>query len=836
MRRSQTRLVRIRSVELPADLSPRHSSGTRERVPTARRYWTGAVCAGVLVAAQITIRLQRHWALASIALVGAACALALLLRPARAPDPPPPAIRTAGSRSIFLIGGMLALAGALVAVLASHQLVEQWRRSFDYAAPLLVAGTALWSLGLAIADRRQEPFTIGRDPMPSWERLALAGIVVLSFGLRFYRYGDFPPPSGICAIEEAQAGQSGWHILSGARPWEYLLDNWLAAAGIWIGGTHLTSIRVPFTIFSALTVVPLYFLLRCLVSRTVSLAVALLFVVCHWHLVYARYAHNIFLTTFFVVVILYLLIRARLDDRLAFYPWIGLLSGYTLYAYSGYRATPLFAGLFLGGVLLADFRQVRRLLAPSRLRLARHRLQRQLLASLLALAAFTITVLPLVRSVAESPRGSGYYLEGVQRTLANRQYYTPDLDEFARLRLLRLRDAAMIFNHAGDPWVTMNLPSAPMLDPAVGLLLVVAVFYCMACPRVRYQGFFAALFLVLLLVGTVFVQNLDVRRLQGIIPVIFVLVALLLERISQWLAPLRRTGRGLFLALLAAITVVAYVRNLHVYFVQMMNSPVVRGGFHNPYTIALDYLRSLPSGAHLLLLAHIDNFFLPSDYEWLRGTRVQGRTTSDLHRLLAGQPAFWRGKPLFVLMKEPYAIDDLPAFLVEQFPGTRCEPVDAPDDPSRHPRFLGCEIPSEVEPSWPGRGGLLARYFRGGAPAPFLERVEPFVSFELVPDQCNVDAGPQVPPCRVNWRGKWTVAEETRILVEVQLRRAQAIIELDGAPVRNLLQLSPGEHSFEIRAELQPRDYPGVRVRWRSQRPDESDLLPFYRLVRPARD
>jgi hypothetical protein len=789
------------------------------------------VCAGALAAADALIHLNRVWPVASAVLVIAAIGVAWLLRHRPANEEQPTLERAPGTLRAGL-GVALCVIGMVAAGYASQSLAQKWEEAFDGTAPLAVAGIALWSLGLGLWDWRREPFTFGRDAMPRWERLALLGIVALSLGFRFYRFDYFPPPGGICAIEEPQTGQWGWLILNGERPWEFLLDRWLAATAIWLGGANLIALRTPFTIFSALTVVPLYFLLRCLVSRGVALVTALLFVVCHWHLIYARYAHNIYFTTILVVLVLYLLVRSRLDSRIAFYPWIGFIAGYTLYAYAGYRGTTIVVALFMGGVLLADIVRLRQAVTPARRQLAGQWLRRQVLASLFAAAAWLVAVWPLYSLISRAPGGLTYYVEAANRSLADPDYYAASTWETARQWLVRVRDTAMIFHHIGEDWVTMNLPKLPMLDPAVGALFTVGFVYGFLAWRTRYQGYFALIFLLLLLGGAVFVHNLDVRRLQQVIPLIFVLCAFVLERLRELLLPLGRRGRIAFAALATAIVLVAYARNIHAYFGKMIHAQTVRVGFHNQYTLAINYLHSLPDNAYLYLLAEIDNFFQFSDYEWLRGTRVPGVATSDLYPLLTGARGPWAGRDLRLLMKDPSASRDLTSFLVEQLRGSACEPLPPPD---RTPeRFTACRIVQEAPPVWLAGGGIRARYYHGHEPQPFLERIEPFVDYSLIPDACRFTPHGEPPVCRAAWDATWAVTEELRATLETDARRAHAAVWIDGNRIDKWFRLVPGSHAVRIIAQMESIEEPGVRVRWLTPDDKRPVLLPFYRLAQPA--
>ncbi len=107
-----------------------------------------------------------------------------------------------------------------------------------------------------------------------------------------------------------------------------------------------------------------------------------------------------------------------------------------------------------------------------------------------------------------------------------------------------------MFNLAGDPAPWRNLPGRPVFDPVTGVLFVIGLVMVV---RALVSGSdWAALtliwFLVLLLPTVLTDAAPNFSRAIGIIPVVFLLPALALEALSDWLA--RRIGAvaaGLFL-------------------------------------------------------------------------------------------------------------------------------------------------------------------------------------------------------------------------------------------------------------------------------------------------
>lgn len=775
------------------------------------------VAVGACGVAQAYIRAKIDWSTANLVLIGGSIAAAVLLgRPATNFPGAGPRTRSATGWARWMAaagaGAGLALIAYVTSLLATH-----WGKSFDTAAPLVVLGWIVCSAALT-AWKRAAPDPSVRPAR--WEIALLIAIVVLGFFLRFHRYNYFPPPDGVAAVEEPQEGQGAYHIWhDGARPWEFLGDRWLPVPFFATLGVSLTSVRIPFTIVSGLTVLALYLLLRQLVARPAALLSTALFAVCHWHLMYARIAHNIFATTLLVVVVLALCVRVHRRGGLAPYPWIGFLCGYTLYTYAGYRGTTLFVGLFLGLSFLAHVWQWRRAENAEARSAAADVARTQASGLAWCVVAFALTVLPLFSLLRENP---AYYVEAANRSLIDRDYYTSDLQAAVAQRLSRLRATALIFNHVGDDSPTFNLPNEPMLDPVAGTLFVLALAYTIVWGRYRFQGYFAFIFLVLLILGTTFVHNLDVRRLQGTIPLIFVLIAFFIDRV--WNVAVAKVGRAGQVAMVVLATAVAGMSLSHsydVYFRRWINNENVRRTFQTYYTVAVRYMRTLPDNAYLFFVSDAFNFFLPNDLAWLRGERIPGTASADLTPLFSGHPGPWTGHDLRVLIQEPYDREDVAALLRQRFPGTACEAIERPDDP-RNLWMTACRVSRSTAPR-PFAGGVRARYFHGDQSVPYLERVEPAISFAFAPPNCTSFPGTDQFPCRAEWEGTWTVAESGTYTLFAQVREGQVQASVDGQSVSGPVELAAGQHAVRVAAQLRHVDQNGVRLRWRlaeSQRPE----------------
>jgi len=759
--------------------------------------------------AQWYIRHRLEWGPASVALVLASFAVAILLgRPAARRD-------VAASAPVRQLPGwtgwlslLISVAGFALFAYNVDRLAVGWTRHFDVAAPLVVLGITVWSIGLALGDpgrRWGAPAT----PIVGWEVALVVAIVAMGIFMRFYRYDYYPPTDGVCAVEEPQAGQTTHLIVDQQyRPWEFFGDRWMPVPFFKAMGPNLTALRLPFTIISALTVLALYCLLRQLVARPAALFGTALSAMCSWNLVYARLAHNIFATTFFVIIIFAMCVHAHRRGGLAWYPWIGVLTGYTLYTYAGYRGTGLFVALFLGlSLLIHAYAWYRS--GDVTARAAAFRVVRlQVIGLVLAATACAGPVLVLVGMLRSNP---AYYFEAANRSLINKDYYTADTSSFIHQRVERLRQTAMMFNHVGDGSETFNLPAAPMLDPISGLLLPIGLAYCLVWGRYRWQGYFAVVFLVLLVMGTTFVQNFDIRRLQGIIPLIFVLAAFVADRAGQVatarLGERARPAVGLALFAIAAVTLAL---NYDFFFRRMINDHRVRSAFQNRYTLATGYLNSLSPDIYLLLVSDAVNFFMANDFSWMQRHDVPGGVTTDLLPLLKGEPGPWTGKQLRVLIQEPLERQDLIRLVQAAYPAAQCHDVIHPDaDP--HQYMSACELQPGAAPHG-FHDGVRARYFLDDQPQPFLERLDPAIAYGFVPVQCQIPFADGKPPCRVEWEGPWNVAQAGTYRLMLEARRGTATATIDDAPLLPAMNLSAGPHRVRVATRYNSVEELGTRL------------------------
>jgi hypothetical protein len=607
-----------------------------------------------------------------------------------------------------------------------------------------------------------------------------------------------------------------------------MLDRWMPVPFFHWLGVDLIPLRLPFIIVSVLTVLATYVLLRQLVSWPAAAFATFLLTVAHWHLHYARLAHNIFPTTLLSVIVWALCVRQAQTGGLRFYPWIGFLCGYSLYAYAGYRGIPLIVGFFFLALWARALFQWWRAEAQSRA-LLRAQLLRVVGGTALLLVFLSGPVLALVGRLWHNPM---YFFEAYIRSYNNKEYYTSDWSSWLAKRWQRQIETARIFHHWGDTEQAYNLPGEPMLDPATGVLFTAALFFCLIYWRRRFQGFFAFAFLLLLFLGATLTQTLVVARLQIVVPLLFVLIGFFADQIWGLACQAGKVARVLVGALALFAGGFALTYNWEEYFGRTMHSPVVRAVYRNYYTTAIVYLRAMPDHSFLYLLSDMHNFFQPSDYAWWRGFRVPGVVSLDLYPVLSGSPGPWRGKETHVLIQRPFEQAELAALLRDTVPEASCEWIRHPEG-YPHLDQMACRIPKEAEPR-PLKSSLHARYFAGTHPEPLLERDEPAVSWALVPDRCTILGGNgEQTRCRVEWEGTFVLPEGGEWELAVEARNAKVSGELDGAsvqprsgvPIEGYLlgglmtaerrKIGAGEHRVRLSAEFQESVDIGVRLRVR---------------------
>jgi len=565
------------------------------------------------------------------------------------------------------VSAFLFVASIVLSLRGSWMLYHN-RRYFDpailfYIASLFCLRLALCKGGPQIWPLRQKCIALGHKLRAHrWEILSVALIFSVALFFRIYRFGYFPPVNGL-AFEEAQTGGNAFAALRrGYRTLEFPLTAYLPAVSFALWGESTTTLRLPFLILGCLTILPFYFLLRQLVDYRVALFGAFLLAVSRWHAVVSRIADELFLPVFFEVLLLYYLAKSDKTKEARYFFWLAVISGYMLYAYSGYRIIPFLVILyFVGRFCTAVIGQMR---YPTDLGGCLRQIFRVSWQPVLVFAvAFFTAASPLVVGTLQGDKvfmeaflRHSAYMGGVTKVTA---LTPPQLD--------RLKAVALIFTHKGATDAALNLPGEPMLDPISRVLFALSIIYSFITFFRPYRLWFLLWMAVVMLVGAVFPPNLYIGRFSNLIPLVFIFISFMAGDLRGWVG--RRwgeKGRRSFAASLAFLAIAAFVFNFYTLFEWQISDPRVRRAYQNRILALCNYVASLAPDTYVYIWDRdqlLDYVFLPSDYSWvchdIRGEAVIGMEPVLPARVQAGQVGY-----IFVNPTQP--IDEL-SQLIRQF-------------------------------------------------------------------------------------------------------------------------------------------------------------------------
>ncbi len=191
--------------------------------------------------------------------------------------------------------------------------------------------------------------------MKKKELLVLIFIILLAFGLRFYRIDSVPPSLN---WDEVSIGYNAYSILkTGRDEWgqlfpvhfeaygEYKLPAqiYLSIPGILIFGLNELGVRITPVLYGSATVVVIYFLGRLIFQSSIAgLAAAFLLAVSPWHIQLTRASFESSLATLFITIGIWLLAKGFTEKKWLVYAMIPFaLATYT------YNSARVFAPFFL---------------------------------------------------------------------------------------------------------------------------------------------------------------------------------------------------------------------------------------------------------------------------------------------------------------------------------------------------------------------------------------------------------------------------------------------------------------------------------------------------------
>ncbi len=609
MAHSTRRLMAVSETSWPVTPAARRVAIWAERQATRR-------LVGVLLALALAIWGQR------ILLTGGLQRDALLLflaggvlfawlAPSLPAWPALPARATWPRRGQAITGGSLAL--ALIATVLfwrdEHSAVGLWL--WLLAIPLYVVGAWLEGEDQSIKapNVREALARLGQWLRAhQWELLWLAVILALAAAARFYKLDTIP--NG-CQSDECNNGLDALRWLRGAPYTVYAETNegqatfftYLLAFSFKLFGPGVVQMRAVSALAGVLTVLAFYILARDLLDPPVALAATGLLAGARWHITFSRIIYELILLPLFEVLLLYFLLRALRHGRRRDWALAGLALGGGMHTYTAWRVIPFAIAVFLVYWLVAHRARWRRDLEG---------------IGFLAGGAY-VALVPL-----------GIYIIRHWNVFISRIRHISVFNDVQRVGSYEpvwsnLRKTLWMFNYQGDFAGLNNLPGAPLLPfdvsspravmshipgawllaSLVGALFVLGVAYVLRHWRHPLPFLLIASFVI---VGSVAVLSVaheapTARRPIGLIPLIFLIVGLVLDRVwALYRRALRGHGREWFQAALAVAVAGVYLGGVDTYFNVQARHESVYIAYSGVEAAVGRYIRTLPPDTRIYLV------------------------------------------------------------------------------------------------------------------------------------------------------------------------------------------------------------------------------------------
>ena len=670
-----------------------------------------------------------------------------------------------------------ALAGAgLACGIAAGSLF--WRNWADPLALALWVGSVLLFGGAAfLADQEPGPRRAPPREVPRrWEWLLLACIVLLAFAVRAWRVDLYP--NG-CQSDECNNGMDALWWLQGMPYTPFRLTNegqatlftYIIALFFRLFGASVATMRLASAVVGAVTVGAFYFMARDLYGDRAALLGTALLAGSRWHLTFSRIVYEAILTPLCEVLAFWFLLRGLRDRRWRDLVLAGMALGLGLHTYTAFRAVPLVVLGFLVALALVERPTVR-----------------QTWPGLLAGAAGMLLVLnPLGLYAVRYPQ------QFMGRTIHISVFHEVQAVGNWSPVWSNLRKTLGMFHYQGDPASLHNLPGAPMLDVWVGALVVLGVAYALWHWRRREHLlylFWAAGVLALGVLSAAHEAPTS-RRTIGLIPLLYLLATLALERVWQaFRAAWRGRGEAVLTSFLATLAVASGVGNAYTYFAKQAVHPAVWAAYSPNESAVGRYLAGLQREPRIFLAQefqrHSAIHFIARDPEYEVFNLAQHLPLRDPD-----------GRDVLYIL-DPVGEKALPLFQ-RFYPQAQ---VEFHRDRYGYPLFISIWVPAEQVTA---SQGVTGRYFASpeGEGEPVLVRRDAQIAFDWTEEP------PLKPPFSVQWEGAFLASEYGDYTFEVRAPGSMAL-RIDGLEVARTeggigaghLQLAGGFHDLEVTAVI----------------------------------
>jgi len=488
----------------------------------------------------------------------------------------------------------------------------------------------------------------GKAPEGNALRYAVVGIGLVGAALRLVALGPVPPAlhfdEAVYGLMARQIGPGYWPVFFPAYTGREPLYMYLMAGVFHLLGSSAVTVRLTSALIGIATMPALYWLARELYGRRVALVSVAIMAGNYWHLSLSRNGYPNILIPPLECLALALLWRGYRDRRPLLMGAGGLFIGLVLYTYLAARLFPVTLVLYFLYVLLVDARRFWQ------------RAGGLALAVLAALAVFAPLGVYFYQHphdfyerasqvlVFESGGGWGSWL----RTMAS--------------NLLQNLGGLFI---RGDPRPLFNLPGKPVFTPVMAAFLLLGTG--IAARRIKRPEYgLLPIWVLGMCLPAVLTDDLmpQSQRMSGIVPAVYMLVALGLVGAWSWLLQRLPTRDALLRGLVIALLVAETGGAAHAYFGIWARMPMNFYHFHAPYALlAQDIAEHLaPEDTAVVISEHYRHptavFENPAtrDAIWL----VQHNTLVLPSRASGDVLIYWPHHPL---ISQPYIAERLPGLV-----------------------------------------------------------------------------------------------------------------------------------------------------------------------------
>lgn len=353
-------------------------------------------------------------------------------------------------------------------------------------------------------------------------------------------------------------------------------------------GKSIFSARLPSAIIATLSAAALFFLTKLLFNSRVALLTVILFSTSHWWIASARSGLINIQTILPEILAIYFVIKGLKRKKLIDFGPAGFFTGLGIYLYLNSRIVPFIILTIFAFSLFAGRKETRSFIVKS---------------FFIWLVATFLTALPMINFYYQNPhaflgRSDISYLFSSELSSTEHMKSVYGTDDRRTWLMANLKKAFDLSTNYSDSGLQYGYRGR-VLETTTLVLFLVGLLIASIAALGGQREYFAILswFWLTYVVMGVLVQNLSLQRLIGLLPVVYILSALTLEKALRTTEIIFQRNlaaiRILCAVILLIITVIA-TKNIKIYFLENQTNrlPIFT---KNTETKIAEYLQKLSS-------------------------------------------------------------------------------------------------------------------------------------------------------------------------------------------------------------------------------------------------